>query len=215
MRNVVILDPAHGKDVKGKRSPDGTHLEYLWSRARISGIIKNIYSVKPNFDLMSPFINEENEPGLTNRVRKYNEIAGDYDNAFMLSIHNDAQNKDQCNNFGWGSARGISVWTSKGENDSDMIATNLFDFLKLKYPNDKFRSAYWLSEKEKVKDPDWEANFTILAGNEYIKTNYDSVLLEWRFQTNIEDVKLLQNKIHNEYFEDTITQWIINEFSKH
>lgn len=29
---IVILDPAHGSDVKGKRSPDGTHLEYLWSR---------------------------------------------------------------------------------------------------------------------------------------------------------------------------------------
>ena len=28
---IVILDPAHGSDVKGKRSPDGTHLEYLWS----------------------------------------------------------------------------------------------------------------------------------------------------------------------------------------
>ena len=29
---IVILDPAHGSDVKGKRSPDGTHLEYIWSR---------------------------------------------------------------------------------------------------------------------------------------------------------------------------------------
>ena len=28
----IILDPAHGNDVKGKCSPDGTHKEYLWSR---------------------------------------------------------------------------------------------------------------------------------------------------------------------------------------
>ena len=29
---IVILDPAHGSDVKGKRSPDGNHLEYIWRR---------------------------------------------------------------------------------------------------------------------------------------------------------------------------------------
>jgi N-acetylmuramoyl-L-alanine amidase len=31
-RLVVILDPAHGIDTPGKRSPDGVHLEYIWSR---------------------------------------------------------------------------------------------------------------------------------------------------------------------------------------
>ena len=29
---AVILDYAHGSDVAGKRSPDGRHLEWRWSR---------------------------------------------------------------------------------------------------------------------------------------------------------------------------------------
>ena len=29
---IIILDPAHGSDVAGKRSPDGLHIEYKWSR---------------------------------------------------------------------------------------------------------------------------------------------------------------------------------------
>ena len=29
---IIILDPAHGSDVAGKRSPDGLHREYKWSR---------------------------------------------------------------------------------------------------------------------------------------------------------------------------------------
>ena len=27
---TIILDPAHGEDVPGKRSPDGVHREYRW-----------------------------------------------------------------------------------------------------------------------------------------------------------------------------------------
>ena len=209
MKQAIILDPGHGIDTPGKRSPDGTHREYLWSRARISKIIKNIYSREcANFDLLSPFVTQETEPGLTARVKKYNEVAKDYEKVFVLSLHNDAYGNN------WSSPRGISVWTSRGETKSDNYATSLYQHLKAMYPNDKFRPAMWLSENEKVKDPDWESNFTILAGNSKVKPNYDAVLLEWRFQTNKQDVELLKNPIHNEYFEDMITNWILNEFNK-
>lgn len=211
MSQALILDPAHGKNTAGKRSPDGEHREYLWSRERIANIVNNILSVKElNFDLYYPFLYNENEPGLTNRVLKYNDIAKDYDKTFMLSLHNDAY-KDGST---WEDPNGISVWTSKGDDDSDSYATSLFNYLKSKFPNDRFRSANWLSEKEKTKDPDWEANFTVLAGNRAIKPNYDAVLLEWRFQTNIEDVKKLMNKVHNEHLEDMLTEWILSVLNK-
>lgn len=210
MKKAIILDPAHGEDTPGKRSPDGFHREYIWSRERISKIALNILSIENlGFELFYPFLNYENEPGLSNRVKHYNEIAKDYDSTFMLSIHNDAYGD------GWGKPRGISVWTSKGDDESDPIATDLFQFLKMHYPNDKFRSANWLSEDEKTKDPDWEANFTVLAGNKNIKPNYDAVLLEWRFQTNKQDVELLKNAVHNTYFEDMVTEWIVNYFKNH
>ena len=208
MRQTVILDPAHGKDTKGKRSPDGLHREYLWSRERIAKILGNIIT-KARFDIYYPFLNEENEPGLTNRVLKYNEIAKDYDKTFMLSIHNDAF-KDGST---WENPHGVSVWTSKGEDDSDKYATDLYDYLTTVYPNEKFRPAYWLSEKEKNKDPDWEANFTVLAGNSKVKPIYDAVLLEWLFQTSKSDVEKLINPKHNEYFEDMISNWLLKTFN--
>ena len=42
---VVIIDPAHGIDVKGKQSPDGSHKEYQWSR-KVSTLLSN--SLKNN-----------------------------------------------------------------------------------------------------------------------------------------------------------------------
>lgn len=206
---TIILDVAHGIDAPGKRSPDGKHLEYVWSRNRVAKIYDNIHKSKNKitFDIFTPFLNEINEAGLINRVKKYNDIAKNYDATFVLSLHNDA--------FGdnWSKPHGVSVWTSKGETMSDKYATSLYNYLINVYPNEKFRSTNWLNEHEINKDPDWEANFTILAGNKYIKPLYDAVLLEWLFQTNKEDVKKLMNPIHNEYFEDMMTNWLINTFN--
>ena len=43
MKNInIILDPAHGKNVAGKRSPDESHLEYLWSRERCTSLEKKL-----------------------------------------------------------------------------------------------------------------------------------------------------------------------------
>lgn len=208
MSKAIILDPAHGKDTLGKRSPDGIHREYLWSRERIINIVNNLLSIKNlGFDLFYPFLYNENEPGLTNRVIKYNEISKDYDNTLVIPIHNDAENPKTCAFDGWGKANGVAVWTSKGQNNSDIIAADWFNFMKGKYPNQYFRKAMW-----EGNDPDYEADFTILAGNSKIKPNYDAFLIEWLFQTNREDVKKLINPIHNKYFEDMIFDWILKTF---
>ena len=46
MKKAVILDPAHGKNSPGKRSPDQRHKEYFWSRGRIAEIVNEILKVK-------------------------------------------------------------------------------------------------------------------------------------------------------------------------
>jgi len=207
MKIAVVLDPAHGKDTAGKRSPDGLHREYLWSRERIANIVDNVLKEDIKFNLYYPLLYEENEIGLTNRVKKYNDIAKDYDFTFGLSIHNDAYGK------GWSSPNGTSVWTSRGDTKADNYATSLFNHLQNVYPNDKFRSAWWMSKGELTRDPDWEADFTILAGNNYVKPLYHMILLERLFQTNKEDVKKLSSKVHNEYFEDMISNWLVTTFN--
>jgi N-acetylmuramoyl-L-alanine amidase len=210
MSKAIILDPAHGKDTPGKRSPDGNHREYIWSRERIVGIVNLILQKKDlKFQLYYPFVYQENEPGLTNRVLKYNEISKDHEQTFVLSLHNDA--------FGdsWSKPHGISVWTSKGDTKADTYATSLFNYLSHIYINEKLRGANWLTEFEETNDPDWEANFTVLAGNpkKNIVPLYDGVLLEWLFQTNKNDVEKLKNRQLNKNFELNIAGWLLSEFN--
>jgi N-acetylmuramoyl-L-alanine amidase len=210
MNRALIWDPAHRRDTAGKRSPDGKHREYLWSRERIGKITDNINKVKHlKFDQYYPFLLDFYAPERTERVKKYNDIAKDYDQTLVISIHNDAENPKTCGSDGWGKANGAAVWTSRGQDNSDILATNWFNFMKSRYPNQKFRRAMW-----EGGDPDYEANFTILAGNKYIKPLYDAFLIEWLFQTNREDVEKLMNPKHNLYFEDMNTEWVLNTFNK-
>jgi len=204
MSKAIILDPPHGKNTPGKRSPDGKHRECFWGRKRIIKVVNNILKSKESSDIYYPFVYEENEPGLTNRVLKYNSIAKDYDETLVISLHNDAENPKTCDINGWGKANGAAVWTSKGQDASDEYATNWFNYFHARYPNQKFRQAKW-----EGNDPDYEANFTILAGNSKVKPLYNAILIEWLFQTNKSDVEKLMNDKHNEYFEDMLTNWIL------
>lgn len=208
MKQALILAAPHDKFTPGKRSPDGKHREYLWGREIIIGIINDILPIKNlGFDLYYSFLYDEHEPSHTNRVLKYNDIAKNYDNTLVIPIHNDAENPKTCDPDGWGKANGAAVWTSKGQDNSDILATDWFTFMQGKYPNQHFRKAMW-----EGGDPDYEANFTVLAGNSKVTPDYDSFLIEWLFQTNKEDVKKLQNPIHNEYFKDMMVGWILKTF---
>ena len=61
---TVILDPAHGSDVPGKRSPDGTHLEYRWSRERVKSLRTKLKA--KGYDVLVT-TESETEPGLSRR----------------------------------------------------------------------------------------------------------------------------------------------------
>lgn len=202
MSNALILDPAHGKNTAGKRSPDGLHREYLWSRTRIINFVNVLLKARGlDYELFYPFLYSENEPGLTTRGLKYNSISKDYDNTLVISLHNDA--------FGdgskWTKPYGNSIWTSKGQDASDKYATDWYNYFKSKYPNDNWRGSYYHDD-----DPDKEEDFTILAGNSKFTPTYKAFLIEWGFQTNIGDVEKLINPIHNEYFEDMMVNYLTN-----
>lgn len=190
MKNIiVILDPAHGANVAGKCSPDKTHREYLWSRARVRNIkkllIANGYEVHQT-------TTSENEPGLSYRKNVANSICKGK-RKLLLSFHNDAKGRGD-----WNDARGCSVWTTKGITKSDRCAQLIIARLEKDFPEVRMRRYMKTDLNE-----DREENFTVLMGSDYM-----ACLIEWLFQDNKEDVKMLQSEEYNTRFEASIVRAI-------
>lgn len=195
----IILDPAHGKETSGKRSPDESHREYKWSREMLTNVASNLLLKKQEIDIYFPYVQLEREINRIERVRHYNELTLFTDNALVISLHNNAYGSN------WNNVRGHEVWTSKGQDNSDRYAASWFDYFKNLYPDQKFRSSKW-----EDGDPDKEANFTILAGSKKTIPIYSSILIEWGFMTNKQDVEMLKNREANKLFEENLTNWIIS-----
>lgn len=200
MKNIIIiLDPAHGKDVAGKRSPDGSHLEYLWSRERVRNIRKILTSLGYEVYVTTE---SENEPGLSKRKNFGSNVRPGAKKLF-LSLHNNASGTTPK----WRDARGTAIYTTKGVTKADEGADIIWNRFKKDFPEIKMRIY--------SRDPlgkDFEENFTVLMGN-----GYWGILIEWLFQDNKKDVELLQDSEMNRKFEDSLVEAIeeINEhFSK-
>lgn len=172
---VIFLDPPHGSDVPGKRSPDGTHLEYKWGRMITSSLLSTLKSQGYMVVVTNP---TDKEIGLSNRVKMVSSFAVEPGQTkLLLSIHNNAAG----NGTTWEKARGVEIWTTKGQTNSDKIATSILNQLKKDFPELPFRT------DTSDGDVDKEENFTVLTGK-----GYSAVLLEWLFQDNAEDLKLLK-----------------------
>ena len=200
MKNIcIVLDPAHGKEVPGKRSPDNSHREYLWSRERCRNLAIALRSL--GYEVF--FTNStEYEIGLSKRQRNALSVKTDKQK-FLLSLHNDAVGSGTS----WNNARGWSVWTTKGVTKSDECASIIFDQLLEDFPGYKFRQY----SVQKL-DRDFESNFTVLMGSGYM-----AVLVEWLFQDNKYDVAELSKPEVNARFERSIIEAIEkinNHFSR-
>lgn len=184
MKRTIILDPAHGADVAGKRSPDGKHRECFWSRELCTKIENKLTQL----GVIVKYSNgkNENEIGLTNRVKNMNAID---ETAFVFSLHNNAAGMGDK----WYNARGASIWTTKGVTKSDNFASIIFMQLLKDFPD----IANWRKDTSDG-DVDYESNFTVLT------SKHPSVLLEWQFQDNMEDVKLLMDPAMNDRLVDSL-----------
>lgn len=216
---LLILDPAHGIDVPGKRAPDGTLEEWRWSRERIRVLLSIFKGARKGFDVLSPFIGYDTEPGLRERVDYYNQFSGAYRQTYMLSLHTDADNS----NGKWGTASGTTIFTSRGETRADEFATELGYALKQVQPEDRYRFDFGLSEGESIRDIDREQNFTVIYGyrtnrlepysdSNFVPVKYDGVLLENGFMTNKTDLIKLKDERWNRERENGIVLGIMNFF---
>ena len=166
MKKVLFVpDPAHGIDVNGKASPDNSLQEWQKSREMIHMIIDQLAKLEKDFNVASPYLGYENEPGLRTRFKHYNSLCDTWDMVFVLSNHVDAAPKNLIKSDGWAdNVRGTTIFTSRGETLADPFATTLGKSIQSIQPNDKYRWDYGLSRLETERDLDREADFTVISG---------------------------------------------------
>ena len=168
---LILIDPGHGIDTPGKRSPDGKFLEYLWNR-QIADLILDRFMIM-GIDA-SLVVTETNDISLATRVQRVNKVCSKVgaSNVILLSIHSNAAG----NGSAWMNAKGWSCYTSKGKTKSDQVAECLYDAFEAEFQDRKIRKD--MSDG----DRDWEENFYVLA-----KSKCPAILLENFFYDNREE----------------------------
>lgn len=182
---TIILDPAHGKETPGKRSPDEKVREFQWSRDRVRELKSALESAGFEVFLTN---NTDSEIGLSRRAANANRINRPH--RIMLSLHSNA-----ASNGGWSNARGYSVYTTKGRSNSDIVAEQILKDFQKNFPELKGR--FDTSDG----DLDLEEDFTVIY-----KTAFPSVLIEWLFQDNKQDAALLQDPAYNKRFVSSLVE---------
>ena len=167
----ILIDPGHGIDTPGKRSPDSLFREYLWNRQVADLILERLVSVGIDASLV---VTETNDVSLRNRVNRVNTICNRLgaSNVLLVSIHANAAG----NGSAWMNAKGWSCYTSKGKAESDSLAECLYDAFEAEFQDRKIRKD--MSDG----DRDWEENFYVLQ-----KSKCPAVLLENFFYDNREE----------------------------
>lgn len=189
---IIILDPGHGINTKGKRSPDGKLLEYKYCR-EIQDLIWNKLE-NLGYTVVSTTLSEYDIP-LDQRCKIVNQFCKVFGNknCLMVSIH--------CNAAGfgdtWKNASGWSVYVSNNASkNSKQLANCLFD----------------ASEKQQIKTrkpkPDqkyWTQNLAMCRD-----TLCPAVLTENMFQDNKKDVEFLLSDEGKEKIVNLHVEGIIN-----
>ena len=190
---LILIDPGHGIDTLGKRSPDGKFLEYLWNRQIADLLLDRLMIMGIDASLV---VTETNDISLATRVQRVNRICSKVgaSNVILLSIHSNAAGDGSK----WMSAQGWSCYTSKGETKSDVIAECLYDAFEAEFAEKKIRKD--MSDG----DRDLEENFYVLQ-----KSKCPAVLLENFFYDNRDECSWLLKDETKERVADAIVKGIV------
>lgn len=186
----ILVDPGHGIDTPGKRSPDGSFLEYLWNRQVSDILIPMLRDEGLDADLV---VTETNDITLRTRAMRVNRVcdrmgAG---NVLLLSIHANAAGDGRY----WTTATGWECHTSPGNTKSDLLAECLYQSFGMEFPEKRMRRDF------SDGDSDKESNLYML-----VKTKCPAVLLEnFFFDNKTECAWLLQ-----ESTKERIARAIVN-----
>ena len=102
----VLIDAGHGIDTPGKRSPDGSFLEYLWNRQIADLVIARLLTKGVDASLV---VTETNDISLRTRAMRVNRICDQVgtQNVLLVSIHSNAAG----NGSAWMNAKGWSCYS--------------------------------------------------------------------------------------------------------
>lgn len=184
---VICLDNGHGEETPGKRSPwlakgippELPLREYAYCREIVSRLAKVL-----NEDGYPVFIvvPESTDITLAERGKRINGVVAEAKangmHAISISIHNNAAGRGDA----WKEAYGWSVWTTRGQNNSDKLAQCLFDAAKEVLTPLGQKTRHDVSDG----DDDYEDNFAMCR-----MPNCPAVLTENMFQDCIKEVEFL------------------------
>jgi N-acetylmuramoyl-L-alanine amidase len=189
----ILLDPGHGIDTPGKRSPDGTFREYLWNRQVADLVLARLRERGIDSDLV---VTETNDVSLRTRAMRVNKVCDRIgkNNVLLVSIHANAAG----NGKNWMSAKGWSCYTSPGRTESDELAECMYDAFSRAFPERKMRKD--LSDG----DSDIEADFYIIT-----KSRCPAVLLENFFYDNLEECSWLLQGRTKERIADAVVKGLL------
>lgn len=194
----ILIDPGHGIDTPGKRSPDGLFREYLWNRQVADLIMHGLVSAGVDASLV---VTETNDVTLRNRVNRVNTICNRLgaSNVLLVSVHANAAG----NGSAWMNARGWSCYTTKGKTESDSLAECLYDAFEKEFPDRKIRKD--MSDG----DRDWEENFYVLQ-----KSKCPAVLLENFYYDNREECAWMLQEETKKRIASAVVKGIIKYIKK-
>ncbi len=167
----VLIDPGHGIDTPGKRSPDGKFREYLWNRQVADLLLDRLTAMGVDASLV---VTETNDISLSTRVQRVNRVCTQLgaSDVLLVSIHANAAGDGSA----WMNASGWSCYTTKGKTESDSLAECLYDAFEAEFPERKIRKD--MSDG----DRDWEEDFYVIK-----KSKCPAVLLENFFYDSREE----------------------------
>ena len=184
----VVIDPGHGAPDPGARGRMSNEADINLDVAiELSKILSSMGIVAPLTRSGPKRIHRDNRNvDLSSRPAMANRLKAD---AF-ISIH--------CNGAVAPEANGFEIYTTPGQNNSDKLATAIFESWKEAFPAQKKRTDY------SDGDPDKEANLKVLR-----ETRCPSCLLELGFISNPQEEKFLLNKLNQEMMALAIAKGII------
>ena len=186
---TVVIDPGHsGPFEPGACGPAGTQ------EATITMKIGRIAAEELRKVGINAILTRDgniDDDGLSWRA----DVANDNNADAFVSIHcNAAENPE---------AEGVEVFTTPGQNDSDILADFIFEEIMQAMPDLVPRT------DGSDGDPDKEANFTVISN-----TNCPSVLVETEFISNPEKEQILINPGRQRLYAKAIASGIVRFLSQ-